>query len=258
MKTSDISIQLYTARKFEPYDDVLSFFSNSGIKNIELFGIENFNINEISNLLKKNNLKARSTHVSFSALENIELIIEKLKVLNIKHAIVPAPQEIPGKDFKSFFEKNEDEWNQFGIELSSYVKIFEENGITLGYHNHSFEFIELPSGKMPIECMLDHNENLKFEIDIGWATAAKVDPIFWIKKYSKKIISCHLKDFFSKNHDLLNHNSQSSVGEGFIDWKKIFEELKKSNCELFILEHDDPKDLKDYTLKSLNYLKNVN
>ena len=43
MKKSEISIQLYTARKFHPYEEIFKFFSDSGIKNIELFGIDNFN-----------------------------------------------------------------------------------------------------------------------------------------------------------------------------------------------------------------------
>ena len=74
----------------------------------------------------------------------------------------------PGGKFSSLFDKTEEEWNEFGKSLSSYVKIFQDNGINLGYHNHSFEFNPLPSGKMPIECILDHNEDLKFEIDLGW------------------------------------------------------------------------------------------
>ena len=59
--------------------------------------------------------------------------------------------------------------------------------MTLGYHNHAFEFNKLPSGKMPMECILDHNENLKYEIDLGWVLAGKADPIFWIKKYASRI-----------------------------------------------------------------------
>ena len=258
MNINKISFQLYTARKFTPYRNIFEYIHSTGIKNIELFALSDFDEIELKDLLQEFKLTSLSAHISFESLKDIDLILSKLKYLNIKHAIIPAPRAIPGKEFEDFFKISEEEWINFARDISNKVKVFNDNNFTLGYHNHSFEFIELPSGKMPIECMLDHNEDLKFEIDIGWATAAKADPIFWIKKYSKKIISCHLKDFFSQDDDLLNHNNQSSVGEGFIDWPKIFEELKKSNCELFILEHDDPKDLKDYTLKSLNYLKDLN
>ena len=152
---------------------------------------------------------------------------------------------------------SEEEWNHFGKKLSSYVKVFEDNGLTLGYHNHAFEFNKLPSGKMPIECILDHNENLKFEIDLGWTVAGKQDPLIWIKKYANKIIACHLKDFYSRNKDLQDHNEQSAIGEGFIDWVTILQEVRKTNCKIYAIEHDDPDDYKDYTTKSLNFLTTI-
>ena len=38
---------------------------------------------------------------------------------------------------------------------------------------------------------------------------------------------------------------------------KIISEVKKTPCEVFILEHDDPKDYKEYTTKSLEYLESI-
>ena len=160
-------------------------------------------------------------------------------------------------EFKDTFEMDQDEWTSFGKDLSAYVNKFEDAGLTLGYHNHSYEFNPLPSGKLPIECMMEHNENLKFEIDLGWATAGGADPLPWIEKYSNKIIACHLKDFFSKDKDMLDHDNQSAVGDGFIDWSTLILALKKNGCKLFILEHDDPKDYKDYTIRSLKNLESI-
>ena len=47
------------------------------------------------------------------------------------------------------------------------------------------------------------------------------------------------------------------MGEGFIDWPKLISEVKKTPCEVFVLEHDDPKDYKEYTTKSLEYLEKI-
>jgi hypothetical protein len=58
-----------------------------------------------------------------------------------------------------------------------------------------------------------------------------------------------LKDFFDETQNLLEHSEQSAVGEGFIDWPKLL--------EVFVLEHDDPKDYKEYTTKSLEYLEKI-
>tara|TARA_B100001123_G_C15323052_1_gene1028572 strand:+ start:1305 stop:2078 length:774 start_codon:yes stop_codon:yes gene_type:complete len=257
MKKEDISIQLYTARKFQPYEEILKFFSNSGLSNIELFGVEKFDEIKMKDLLQKYNLSSLSSHVSFSGIQEYETIL-KLKKLNIKHAIVPSPSIPSGKSWEDNFKKNEQEWNQFGKALGAYVKIYEDHGLTLGYHNHAFEFKKLPSGKMPIECILDNNENLKFEIDLGWVVASKQDPIIWIKKYANKIIACHLKDFYSKNKNLQDHKEQSPIGDGFIDWSTIIPEVKKTNCELYVIEHDDPISYKEYTKKSIINLERIN
>ena len=255
MDIKKISLQVYTARNFKPYEDILRFLSEQGMDKVELFEVEAFV--ETKDILDKYNMSSPSTHMGFSTLENVDLIINNLKKNNITNAIVPSPVGKPGGKFSSLFDKTEEEWNEFGKSLSSYVKIFEDNGINLGYHNHSFEFNPLPSGKMPIECILDHNEALKFEIDLGWVVAGNSDPIFWIKKYASKIIACHLKDFISKDLDLLEHESQCAIGDGFINWKDILTEVKKTDCSIFVLEHDDPKDYQEYVERSLNFLSTL-
>ena len=255
MNKNQISLQVYTARNFKPYEDIFKFLSEEEMKNVELFEVEAFN--ETKEFLDKYNLTSLSSHIGFDTLKNTNLILESLKRSKIKHAIIPCPVGKPGGKFEAIFDKNEDEWNAFGKELSSYVQIFEDNGMTLGYHNHAFEFNKLPSGKMPLECILDHNENLKFEIDLGWVVAGKADPIFWTKKYASKIIACHIKDFSSSDRNLIDHDSQCAIGEGFINWKKILGEIKNTSCEIFALEHDNPKDYKEYVSKSLNFLSHL-
>ena len=39
------------------------------------------------------------------------------------------------------------------------------------------------------------------------------------------------------------------IGDLYLD------EVKKTDCEIFALEHDDPKDYKEYTLRSIENLK---
>ena len=105
--------------------------------------------------------------------------------------------------------------------------------------------------------MMDQNEKLNFEIDLGWVVAGGADPKNWIEKYSNKIIACHLKDFYSKEKDMLDHDNQSAIGDGFIDWSDLISSIKKTNCELYVLEHDDPKDYKEYISRSVENLKDI-
>ncbi len=257
MNRNDVSMQLYTTRKFQPYEQIFKFLSESGIKNIELFDLDKIDLDNFKSMMYENDISIKSSHISFQAITDTDETIRRMKFLNIRHAIVPSVPEKFNKDFASNFDLDEDTWNSFGKDLSSYVQIYEDNGLTLGYHNHSFEFRPLPTGKLPIECMMDHNENLKMELDLGWAVAGKADPLDWIEKYKNKIIGCHLKDFYDQTKNLLEHDQQSAVGEGFIDWSTLISEVKKTPCEVFVLEHDDPKDYKEYTTKSLEYLETI-
>ena len=95
-------------------------------------------------------------------------------------------------------------------------------------------------------------------------TFSKIQPSFFeilstLNKvqYASKIIACHIKDFSSSDKDLINHDSQCAIGEGFINWKTVLGEIKNTSCEIFALEHDDPKDYKEYVSKSLNFLSNL-
>jgi len=252
----DISIQLYTTRNFQPYNKILEFISSLGITNVELFGLEEIIVDNFKKMKEDYNITYKSSHFSFESLKNPSDIIDRAKDLNIKNLFVPAPPK-KGNNFEDQFSMDEEEWISFGKYLSSFINIFEDAGLTLGYHNHSYEFRPLPSGKLPIQCIMDDNENLKFEIDIGWSIAGGSDPIYFIKKYSDKIIACHLKDFIDKDKNMLIHENQSPVGKGFINWKEILASLNNTNCELFILEHDDPKDYKKYIIESLKNLRDI-
>ena len=78
----------------------------------------------------------------------------------------------------------------------------------------------------------------------------------WIDKYKTRIIACHFKDFYS-NDDMLSHSNQSSIGKGFINWKIILEKISKTQCQVIAIEHDDPRNYKEYITKSLDYLETI-
>ena len=145
MNRNEITMQLYTTRKFQPYEPIFKFLSESGIKNIELFDLDKIDLDNFKSMMDENSISIKSSHISFQAITNTEETIRRMKYLNIKHAIVPSVPEKFSKDFASNFDLDEDTWNNFGKDLSSYVKMYEDNGLTLGYHNHSFEFRPLPS-----------------------------------------------------------------------------------------------------------------
>ena len=51
MNKKEISIQIYTARNFKPYENIFKFLSEQGFQNVELFEVETFSETKI--LLEK-------------------------------------------------------------------------------------------------------------------------------------------------------------------------------------------------------------
>ena len=72
------------------------------------------------------------------------------------------------------------------------------------------------------------------------------------------INSINNKNFHNK--ELFSNNLIFEVnGLPYVDNQKLKRDLiiKKTNCEIFALEHDDPNDFQDYVSRSLNFLNNL-
>ena len=76
MNIEKISLQIYTARNFKPYDNILKFLSEQGMNKVELFEVEAFP--ETKELLDKYEMSSPSSHIGFSTLENAKLLIRNL------------------------------------------------------------------------------------------------------------------------------------------------------------------------------------
>ena len=93
MNRNEITMQLYTTRKFQPYEPIFKFLSDSGIENIELFDLDKIDLDKFKSMMDENGISIKSSHISFQAVTNTEETISRMKYLNIKHAIVPSVPE---------------------------------------------------------------------------------------------------------------------------------------------------------------------
>ncbi len=128
----------------------------------------------------------------------------------------------------------------------------KKNGVQFAYHNHVSEFDDV-EGIRPFDYILNHTDKdlVKMELDLGWATKAKQDPVALFKLHPGRFPLWHVKD--------LDKNSMEpvEVGTGFIDFKRIFDNAKESGMKYFFVEQDGaPHPLEDVA-NSCNYLKKM-
>jgi len=124
-------------------------------------------------------------------------------------------------------------------------------GIQLCYHNHDFEFIA-QDGKMPYDLLLAADKELvKMELDLYWATKAGQDPVALFKKHPGRFPLWHVKDM-----DKTPARNFTEVGNGSIDFKRIFAQSKLSGMKYFFVEQDQtPGSPFDSIQKSITHIK---
>jgi sugar phosphate isomerase/epimerase len=145
-----------------------------------------------------------------------------------------------------------DHYKKIGEDLNAAGEICKKSGIQLCYHNHDFEF-EKQDGKLPYEMLLIHSdENLvKMEMDLYWVTKANQDPTALINQYPGRFPLWHLKDM-----DNTSKRMFTEVGNGIIDFKKIFKSASKAGLKYFFVEQDIcPGSPFDSITQSVTYIK---
>ena len=143
------------------------------------------------------------------------------------------------------YKKLADDFNRAG-------EISKKAGLQFCYHNHDFEFIA-ENGKYPYDILLENTDkNLgKFEIDLYWLTRAGQDPVALIEKHPGRFPLCHIKDM-----DKTEKKMFTEVGNGVVNFKRIFEHNKKAGLKYFFVEEDIcPGDPFDSITQSITYIK---
>ena len=145
-------------------------------------------------------------------------------------------------------------------DVKSSIEILNKTGdackkanMTLAYHNHTEEF-EKPEGatETAYESFLSQlSPDIKMELDLCWATKAGVDPVELFKKHPGRFELWHVKDLDK------DKNGPAPVGEGIIDFKRIFVNADVAGMKHFFVEHDMPKDAYASITTSYNNLKKI-
>ena len=151
----------------------------------------------------------------------------------------------PERGSLDHYKKIADDFNKAG-------ETCKKAGIQLCYHNHDLEFIQ-EDGKYPYETILQNTDKnlVKFEMDLYWITKANQDPIALFNENPGRFPLWHVKDL-----DKTPERKFTEVGNGIIDFKKIFAQSKKAGLQYFFVEQDIcPGDPFDSITQSITYIK---
>lgn len=120
--------------------------------------------------------------------------------------------------------------------MNSYARIIKQEGFSFSYHNHSHEFIRMPSGKTVMDILL---ENIDFEYvklmpDTYWLQHGGVDVRYFLEKYAANIDILHLKDM-KRTRDGVTF---AELGAGNINMPGVVALADKLGFRHLIVEQD--------------------
>ena len=147
---------------------------------------------------------------------------------------------------------NLDHYKQIAAELNKAGERCKKAGIQLCYHNHDFEFAA-QNGQLPYDVLLNQTDKnlVKMELDLYWATKAGHDPLALFKAHPGRFPLWHVKDM-----DKTDKKDFTEVGNGSIDFKKIFAQKNLAGMKYFFVEQDrTPGSPFDSIQQSISYIK---
>lgn len=243
MEKRPVACQVYSVRDEaeKDFDATLCALAQMGYDGVEFAGFYGHSAQEISAMLLKHGLCALSSHVPFSLIEQDAFgVISYHRQIGCKYIAIPSLEEVRRPGAARFAETlSLIEW--FG-------GLCREAGITLLYHNHAFEFVEV-SGQYGLDFLFDAVSPcvLQTEIDVCWVKYAGEDPAAYLRKYAGRIPVVHLKDFVlvtGAEADLARSEKKAPryefrpFGHGCQDVNAVLAAAIEGGAEWFVVEQD--------------------
>lgn len=182
----EYGLQMYSLRDVTDADlkGSLKMVADMGYKYIEFAGFFDHAAENVKAWLDEYGLICSGTHTGSDdlAADKIDETIAYHKTIGCKNLIIPS------MDWST-----EEKMNENIALMNTAQKKLEENGISLGYHNHSKEFFPTSYGKI-IQDEIIRNTHVELEIDTFWTFNAGLDPVAYCENIKDRIRVIHLKD----------------------------------------------------------------
>ncbi|GAB4562252.1 MAG: sugar phosphate isomerase/epimerase [Anaerolineae bacterium] len=229
MSSIPIALQMYTVRDVAEKDfaAALRQVAEIGYAGVELAGTFGMAADELKALLDDLGLRVAGSHIRLDQLENeLPQVLEYNRALGNPNIILPAV----GPDRRQTL----DDWKRLAESLNQIGKATREAGMTFCYHNHAFEF-EIFDGKPALDWLYEWTDPdlVKAEIDTYWVQRAGYDPAAYLKRYADRLWLVHLKDMEPGEEQFF-----AEIGEGIMDWEKVFAASEAANVQWYVVEQD--------------------
>ncbi|MEV8598710.1 sugar phosphate isomerase/epimerase [Streptomyces griseoviridis] len=196
MPTPQLSVQLYSTRHALELDEdgTLARLAALGLRNVEVYGFVH-RAAELAEALGRHGLTARTGHANLLSPENghgapvpsLEETFAAAGVLGLQTVFdpfVPAARWADGTEIA-----------RTAALLNAAAERGAAHGLTVGYHNHSQEFVHTVDGVNAFDHFADRlDPSVALEIDLYWASAGGNDAVALLRRLGSRVRALHIKD----------------------------------------------------------------
>lgn len=225
-----IGAQFYTIRnQCQTLDDFalsLRKVADIGYRTVQISGTCPYEAEWLKAQLDANGLQCVLTHIPVPRLTGeTDRVIAEHHTFGCEHI---------GLGWYPFNEETEDQsYAHFVKTFRPVAKAIREGGRYFMYHNHDQEFQRI-GGSVVLERLAEDfpAAEMGFTLDTFWIQAGGGDPAQWIGKLAGRVPVIHLKDY-------AYGRKMAVIGEGNINFDRVFREAEKAGTRYMLVEQDD-------------------
>ena len=252
----EVGLQLYSLRNQFKTDvqGTLKLINDWGITKIEGGGSYGLPMDEYKKLLKDNSLEMVSVGAGYEDLQNdIEKVVQNAKTFGAKYVMCAwIPHDGNTFDISKTKEAT--------MVFNKAGKRLEEEGITLAYHAHGYEFRPYEDGTL-FDYMAENATHFAFEMDVYWVFHGGGDPLALLNRYPDKVVLLHLKDLELgvKGNDTGHEDVETNVvlGTGQVDIAGVVKRAKELGVVKYMFIEDECSRVVEQVPHSLKFLESL-
>jgi len=269
-----LALQLYTVRSLFPARtaETIKAIADIGYKDAEILRAD---AATVVRLCKQNGITPVSMHIesplvtgnwaamgpaaaSAAQPPDFARVLDEIRGYGITYAVVAYLT--PGERGTT-----RDAYKKFADQMNAAGTLAKKAGVTLGYHNHAFEFGPLKDGGTAFDVYLANFDPslVTLEVDLFWASVAGNDPAALLDRLKGRVALVHVKDKRAGTPQTfveqeVPRTSFGEVGAGTLDYKTILAAAARAGVKHYIVEQDQtPGDPLVSVKQSYQYLQTI-
>ncbi|PZF84782.1 sugar phosphate isomerase [Micromonospora deserti] len=230
-----ISIQLYTLRDQLAADlpGTLAALRHIGYRRVEHAGFVGRTAAQFRAALDQAGLRATSGHAGIPQPFDADAwkrVLADANTVGCRYLAHPWF----GLDADGRPIRDPQRYRALAADLNRAGRLAARAGLRFGYHNHQLEFVPLTDGRTGFEILAAETDPrlVHFELDLYWSWRGAHDPVDVIRAHRGRIRQVHVKDMDA-------NAGFADLGDGLIDFGRIFAHGREAGIEEYIVERDD-------------------